>query len=133
MLFRSYRVWWRELGSGGWTHVTTGLDADGTSYAISGASPSTTYEVTVLAHNLQGDSENNPVISFSTPGAISNPSSPIADFDGDGSVEFSDFLLFAEGFGRSAGDEGWDARFDLDGNNDVCFSDFLIFAQQFGG
>ncbi len=54
------------------------------------------------------------------------------DFDGDGTVGFSDFLQFAGNFGLSHGDEGYDARFDLDGNGAIGFSDFLIFAGAFG-
>ena len=55
-----------------------------------------------------------------------------ADFDGDGTVGFSDFLQFAAKFGLSQGDAGYDARFDLDGDGTVGFSDFLIFAGSFG-
>ena len=54
------------------------------------------------------------------------------DFDGDGTVGFSDFVLFAAKFGLSQGDEGYDARYDLDGNDAIGFSDFLIFANAFG-
>ena len=52
-------------------------------------------------------------------------SSP-ADFDGDGSVGFSDFLLFAFAFGTN------DIQCDLDGDGSVGFSDFLLFASEFG-
>ncbi len=55
-----------------------------------------------------------------------------ADFDGDGTVDFGDFLQFAAQFGLSRGDEGYDARYDLDGNGAIGFSDFLIFAGAFG-
>ena len=55
-----------------------------------------------------------------------------ADFNGDGVVDFSDFLLFAAGFGRSTGDAGFDARLDLSGDGVVDFSDFLIFVAAFG-
>ncbi|MDE2997516.1 MAG: Ig-like domain-containing protein [Gemmatimonadota bacterium] len=55
-----------------------------------------------------------------------------ADFDGDGTVGFPDFLQFAGNFGLSQGDEGYDARFDLDGNGAIGFSDFVIFAGAFG-
>jgi Zn-dependent M28 family amino/carboxypeptidase len=51
-----------------------------------------------------------------------------ADFDGDGRVAFSDFLLFAQAFGVQA----FDVRFDLDGDLVVGFGDFLIFASAFG-
>ena len=54
------------------------------------------------------------------------------DFDGDGTVGFSDFAWFATKFGLSQGDEGYDARFDLDGNGAIGFGDFLIFASSFG-
>ncbi|MDE2889289.1 MAG: hypothetical protein OXR72_13865 [Gemmatimonadota bacterium] len=54
------------------------------------------------------------------------------DFNGDGRIDFSDFLLFAGQFGQSHGDAGYDARFDLDGDGAVGFSDFVIFAGSFG-
>jgi glucose/arabinose dehydrogenase len=44
------------------------------------------------------------------------------DFDGNGSIEFDDFLLFAGAFGTNQ------ARYDLNGNGAVDFPDFLIFA-----
>lgn len=53
----------------------------------------------------------------------------VADFNGDCVVDFSDFLVFASAFGKSASD----AMFDLDGNGSVDFSDFLIFVLEFEG
>lgn len=55
-----------------------------------------------------------------------------ADFDGDGSVGFPDFLLFAGAFGLRSGDAGFDSRFDLDADGEVGFSDFLLFVSLFG-
>jgi hypothetical protein len=55
-----------------------------------------------------------------------------ADFDGSGAVDFSDFFLFADHFGQSEGDAGWDAAYDLSGNGEVDFSDFFLFADNFG-
>ena len=52
-------------------------------------------------------------------------SAPTADFDGSGSVDFDDFLLFAARLESEA------AVFDLDRDGRVGFSDFLIFADQF--
>ena len=57
---------------------------------------------------------------------------PNPDFDGDGTVGISDFLLFAEQFGLSQGDAGYDARFDLDGDGIIGIGDFLIFVEDFG-
>ncbi|MDE3257294.1 MAG: dockerin type I domain-containing protein [Gemmatimonadota bacterium] len=56
-----------------------------------------------------------------------------ADFDGDGEVNFSDFLIFARGFGKTDQDADFDARLDLNDNGAVDFQDFLLFARQFSG
>ena len=58
--------------------------------------------------------------------------SPTSDFDGNGVVDVSDFLLFVNQFGLSQGTAGYDARFDLDGNGSIGISDFLIFVNAFG-
>ena len=60
------------------------------------------------------------------------PQPVTADFDGDGTVGFPDFLQFAAQVGLSQGDAGFDARFDLDGDGTVEFNDFVIFARSFG-
>lgn len=49
-----------------------------------------------------------------------------ADFDHNGEVGFSDFILFATAFGTV------DGTFDLDDDGLVGFADFLIFATVFG-
>ncbi len=60
------------------------------------------------------------------------PTGTSADFNGDGKVDFSDFLAFAGSFGSNRGDVRYEVRFDLDGDGSVAFSDFLIFAGAFG-
>ena len=60
------------------------------------------------------------------------PPGSSADFNSDGRVDFSDFIAFAQNFGRSDGDANYDAKFDLTGDDSVDFSDFIAFAQQFG-
>ena len=55
-----------------------------------------------------------------------------ANFDGDATVGFGDFLVFAGGFGKSASDPEFDSRLDLDGDGTVGFTDFLQFAAVFG-
>ena len=54
------------------------------------------------------------------------------DFDGDGAVDFTDFVAFAAKFGLGRGDAGYDARYDLDEDGNIGFGDFLIFAGAFG-
>ncbi len=50
-----------------------------------------------------------------------------ADFDGDGKVDFNDFVMFAQAFGTT------DPQFDLDDSGMVDFQDFLLFTRAFGG
>lgn len=54
------------------------------------------------------------------------------DFNGDGRVDLSDFLLFASQFGLDHSDEQYDAKYDLDEDGTIGFGDFLIFGRSFG-
>ena len=56
----------------------------------------------------------------------------IPDFDGDGTIGFGDFVIFAGVFGARQGDEKYEATHDLNGDGEIEFSDFVIFAQNFG-
>ena len=64
--------------------------------------------------------------------AHASQSRPFPDFDGNGVVDFPDFLLFVGKFGSKQGDERYEDRFDLDGNGAIDFSDFLSFVNDFG-
>ena len=63
--------------------------------------------------------------------AITSDAPPLldGDVDGNGAVEFADFLILSTNFGGPAEsrDEG-----DLDGDGNVTFADFLILSQNFG-
>ena len=72
-------------------------------------------------------------VCFAMNGSAAAQETTPADFDGDGEVNFSDFLIFARGFGRTDQDADFDARLDLNDNGAVDFQDFLLFARQFGG
>ncbi len=96
---------------------------------------------TGLTHlNLNGNPLNAAALNTHIPALeargvevlFDRPATPTPDFNGDGTVDFGDFLLFARGFGARRGDQGYDARFDLDGNGEIGFTDFLKFATEFG-
>ena len=70
--------------------------------------------------------------ALTTARVIAFNATPSTDFDGDGTVGFSDFLALAGSFGSSQGDARYEARFDLDGDGAVGFPDFVAFASQFG-
>ncbi len=55
-----------------------------------------------------------------------------SDFNGDGKVNFADFVRFAAAFGKTREGPGFDPLFDLTGDGKVSFGDFVAFAQDFG-
>ena len=57
---------------------------------------------------------------------------PDPDFNGDGAVDFADFIQFAANFGLSLGDLGYSTLYDLDDDGTIGFGDFVIFAKDFG-
>ena len=63
---------------------------------------------------------------------ISVASDFVGDLDQDGQVYFSDFVKFADAFGKGADSPGYDEAADLDGNGKTNFTDFLIFVLHFG-
>ncbi len=54
-----------------------------------------------------------------------------ADFNGDGTINFADFLLFAQGFGKSAGQADFNAKLDLNADGTIDFEDFHLFVNAF--
>ena len=54
------------------------------------------------------------------------------DFDNNGIVGVSDFLLFVGVFGTSSGDANYSALMDMDDNGEIGVSDFLLFVGVFG-
>ena len=96
--------------------------------------------VRILARNTlaQYVSEDDPikiVIGFAktTGSGMSGGGTLAADFNGDGEVDFTDFLAFARAFGKAPGDEGYDARMDLNSSGGpIDFDDFLAFVRAFG-
>jgi hypothetical protein len=84
------------------------------------------YVLQVTGDGRGGDPVNNPM-----PDPVIVPVAA-SDFNGDGRVDFVDYLTFTKHFGQNSSDEDFDAQFDLDKNGGVGFSDFVLFAQRFG-
>ena len=70
--------------------------------------------------------------TITTRNAISFNAALSHDFDGDGTVGFSDFLAFAGQYGAQTRDGRYQAQYDLDVNGVINFSDFLMFASSYG-
>ena len=97
-------------GHSGWVN-SVAFSPDGKTLA------SASYDGTILLWNVSSRAALQPLA---------------ADFDGDGSVGFSDFLQFVAKYGLSWGDAGYDARFDLDGDGTVGSRDWWIFGKSYG-
>ena len=88
--------------------------------------------ISTLSQYVPPDDPIKIVLSFEKVTDTGTPSMPTADFDGDGQVGISDFLLFVEVFGTHSGQENFDLKFDLDNNGTIGISDFLIFMDSLG-
>ena len=88
--------------------------------------PQTEGTLTGTLDLLSNDPTNGTLSVTLTGVSIVVPADPRADSDGNGSIEFADFLSFAKAFGSA------DAAFDIDDSGTVDFGDFLVFAKNFG-
>ena len=92
---------------------------------LPGYADSTAIEISQV--NLQVVGEGERILNVSAIATISSERSKLlGDFNGDGEVNFSDFFVFADGFGGTRSD------LDLTGDGEVNFSDFFVFADVFG-
>lgn len=64
-------------------------------------------------------------VNFSATGQVI-PANPRTDFDGNGTIDFADFLGFAAAFGTT------DVGYDVDQSGIVDFTDFLTFVENYG-
>ena len=85
-----------------------------------------------LVHAEIGRGTERESITPTDVGVTLQPGQPTPDFNGDGRVDFGDFLAFGNRFGARRGDQRYEAKYDLDGDGTIGFGDFLIFGQEFG-
>ncbi len=103
-----------------------GLSFDLDTRTISGTPTEATADATYTFSALDADGD---VASLPFTLAVSLPS---PDINGDGNVNFADFLTFAGKYGSRIGQDRYDPRCDLNGDGQIDFADFLIFAADFG-
>ena len=56
----------------------------------------------------------------------------IPDFNRDGEINFSDFIMFAKHFGSSYGEDTYSIQYDLNRDGEIDLADFREFAAEFG-
>lgn len=98
--------------------------------------------LSLLIHSLSLSAQNTFSLSLDVDSAAGNQAVTshtdgedtvsLPDFDDDGTVGVSDFLIFTRVFGSSQGDGKYEARYDLDADGTIGLSDFFIFVQHFG-
>ena len=88
--------------------------------------------ISALSPHVPPDDPIKIVLSFEKATDTETPSMLTGDFDGDGQVGITDFLIFVEAFGTQSGQENFDPKFDLDSDGTVGIPDFLIFVNAFG-
>ena len=92
------------------------------------------FEVGASVNNLTAASGGTDMLTAAMPLTFNaRTPTPTPDFDGDGTVGFSDFLAFSGQFGSSRGDGRYQVRYDLNSDGAIDFQDFLIFIDSFGG
>ena len=84
-----------------------------------------------LVHADLGRGTQRERVTFADTHITLQPAALTPDFNGDGRVDFADFLLFTAQFGLRQGAPGYNARYDLDGDDTIGFGDFLIFSSAF--
>jgi type II secretory pathway pseudopilin PulG len=94
---------------------------------FAGEATNDTYWGTVHGAYLSGQREADRIVALGG-GITILP----ADFNGDGSVNFPDFLQLVQNFNKKTGDVGFDSKLDLNNNGSIDFHDFLQFVQSFG-
>lgn len=95
---------------------------------ITGLTPDQTYFFQATSRDLFGNTSVSPIASFTT----LEPAFILGDFDDNRTIDFGDFLLFAQSYNTSLGDTAYNALGDFDGDDTIDFTDFLSFAAVFG-
>lgn len=97
---------------------------------LDGFADSTRLVVTEMSFKRTDGQEDKRTVGFIATLTSEVTEQPLAgDFDGNDRVDFSDFFLFADQFGKEV---PVGSPYDLSPDGKVDFSDFFVFADQFG-
>lgn len=106
------------------------------SWQINGSDQSETSESLLVTVT---DAATDDVVSVSVSDGVDSKSQSwtvtktlLGDFNGNDSVDFPDFLIFAGAFGKTSADADFNSSVDLNNNGTIDFPDFLAFVSYFG-
>ncbi|MBU2503745.1 MAG: hypothetical protein KJ879_01695, partial [Nanoarchaeota archaeon] len=86
--------------------------------------PQTEEEIVQVARKVAGTNQANKVTILI---GERNP-----DFNSNGIVDFPDFLMFVQTYGKTSGMTDFDTKFDLVEDGTIGFTDFLAFVKDYG-
>ena len=107
-------------------YLPEALSFDPTTRTLSGTPLEAIAEATYTLSALDADGD---IVSLIFAMEVRLPS---PDFDGNGQVNFADFIGFVGKYGTRLGEDGYDARYDLNGDGVIGADDFWIFDAAFG-
>ena len=118
------------------SHTRGNFSIQNSSFTISGIGDDDTHVGTFLSPKEAQGTWYHPEDRYGCWGSgtwWSQPAAAKGDFDGDGDVDFDDFVVFAGAYGTSKGDPTYDVSADFDDDGDVDFDDFVEFAGVYTG
>lgn len=87
----------------------------------------------IWRYRISNTTWSQQALSFGKIGTASSTTNSLSpDIDEDGDVDFSDFILFVQSFGKAPNDPDFNTRCDLNEDAIIDFQDFLRFVQAFG-
>ncbi len=125
------QISWNVLAGSGLSVIVNAQERTLTINPIPGFVGASSLAFTATDAQDGADSENVEVLVLAPGEEPPGPELP-ADFDSSGRVDLEDFFLFADAFGTTDENLGWDPDFDLDASLIVDFDDFFLFADAFG-
>ena len=114
-----------NLGSSGFltrAEFTTATDVTGREFSIG-----------IASVTLSESSSSSDMLTTTNRIEFNATTARTPDFDGDGTVGFSDFLAFAGQYDTRQGDDRYQVKYDLNSDGAIDFQDFLSFAGSYGG
>ncbi len=109
------------------TELIASEEAESTKIIFTGLADNTRYYFSVEAKNAAGWSPASECLM-----SMTEKKRVPGDFNEDGVIDFADFLLFVNVFGREEGDALYNPHMDMDKDGVIAFNDFILFTAIFG-
>ena len=89
------------------------------------------FSIGIASVTLSENAGSSDVITTTNRIAFNATTAPTPDFDGNGAVDFFDFLAFVGQYDTRQGDGRYQVKYDLNSDGAIDFQDFLIFVSSY--